>query len=73
MRVPKRRSVNGLATAEMAERLVFWGIAIGAIASAIAVWPNITSLPAIPSIVLVVAMLMGIVALNLACGWAIFR
>jgi putative ABC transport system permease protein len=54
-------------------RLVLWGIAIGGFASAIAVWPNITTLPAFSTILLVTALLVGIVALNLVCGWAIFR
>jgi hypothetical protein len=54
-------------------RLVFWGISIGAVASAIAVWPNITALPPAPTIVLVAGMLVGIVVLNFACGWVIFR
>ncbi|MGH7955868.1 MAG: FtsX-like permease family protein, partial [Opitutaceae bacterium] len=54
-------------------RLMLWGIAIGVLASIIAVWPGITALPAAPTIMLVSAMLGGIIALNLACGWAIFR
>jgi ABC-type antimicrobial peptide transport system permease subunit len=54
-------------------RLVLWGVAVGVIASVIAVWPGITALPAAPTVLLVIAMLVGIVALNLACGWAIFR
>jgi ABC-type antimicrobial peptide transport system permease subunit len=54
-------------------RLVLWGIAIGAVASAIAVWPNVTTLPAAPTIALVAGLLVGIVALNLASGWLIFR
>jgi ABC-type antimicrobial peptide transport system permease subunit len=53
-------------------RLVLWGIAIGALASALAVWPNITALPAGPTLLLVTGLLVGIVALNLASGWAIF-
>ena len=54
-------------------RLVLWGISIGALASAIAVWPNVTTLPAAPTLGLVAGLLAGIVALNLACGWMIFR
>jgi ABC-type antimicrobial peptide transport system permease subunit len=54
-------------------RLVIWGISIGALASAIAVWPNITALPAAPTIILVAGMMAGIVVLNFVCGWAIFR
>jgi ABC-type antimicrobial peptide transport system permease subunit len=54
-------------------RLVVWGISIGTVASAIAVWPNLTALPAAPTILLVAGLLVGIVALNLASGWAIFR
>ena len=54
-------------------RLVFWGIAIGVGASAIAVWPNLTALPAAPAIALVASLLSGIVILNLASGWLVFR
>jgi ABC-type antimicrobial peptide transport system permease subunit len=54
-------------------RLVAWGIAIGALASAIAVWPNVRTLPATPTFVLVAGLLAGIVILNLASGWLIFR
>ncbi len=54
-------------------RLVLWGIAIGAVASAIAVWPSLSALPATPTIALVASLLVGIVALNLASGWVVFR
>jgi ABC-type antimicrobial peptide transport system permease subunit len=54
-------------------RMVAWGIGIGAATSALAVWPSITSLPTAPALVLVGGLLTGIVVLNLACGWAIFR
>jgi ABC-type antimicrobial peptide transport system permease subunit len=54
-------------------RLVLWGIAIGTVASAIAVFPSATSLPAGPTLVLVVGLLAGIVALNLVSGWVVFR
>lgn len=54
-------------------RLVLWGIAIGAVASAIAVWPNLPTLPAAPTLALVATLLVGIVALNLVSGWLIFR
>jgi ABC-type antimicrobial peptide transport system permease subunit len=54
-------------------RLVWWGIAFGALASIVAVLPSITALPAAPTLLLVAGMLVGIVALNLACGWLIFR
>lgn len=54
-------------------RLVLWGIVIGAIASAVSVWPNATTLPAGPTIVLVAGLLAGIVVLNLASGWLIFK
>jgi len=54
-------------------RLVLWGIGIGTLAAALAVWPNLTSLPAAPAVALVGSLLAGIVALNLACGWAVFR
>jgi ABC-type antimicrobial peptide transport system permease subunit len=54
-------------------RLVVWGIAIGTLTSGIAVWPSLPTLPAGPTLLLVGGMLAGIVALNLASGWAIFR
>ncbi len=54
-------------------RLIAWGLAIGAAASVIAVWPGVTTLPTAPTVALVTAMLAGIAVLNLACGWAIFR
>lgn len=54
-------------------RLVLWGIAIGAVASAIAVWPNVSTLPPAPTLILVATLLAGIVVLNLASGWLIFR
>jgi hypothetical protein len=53
--------------------LVAWGISIGALASVIAVGPSIETLPAAPTAILVLALLGGIVALNLASGWLIFR
>ncbi len=54
-------------------RLVAWGISIGVAASALAVWPNVTSFPAGPAVILVGGLLAGIVVFNLACGWAVFR
>ncbi len=54
-------------------RLVLWGLAIGAVASALAVWPSLTTLPAAPTLALVASLLLGIGALNLASGWLIFR
>ncbi len=54
-------------------RLIFWGLALGAAASLIAITPSLTALPAAPTLALVAAMLTGILALNLASGWAIFR
>lgn len=54
-------------------RLVLWGISIGAIASAVAVWPNLTTLPAAATLGLVGGLLAGIIAVNLASGWLIFR
>ena len=53
--------------------LVVWGVAIGAPAAALAVWPGLTTLPAVPTIVLVIGLTAGIVALNFASGWFIFR
>lgn len=54
-------------------RLVVWGIGIGAIASAVAVWPNVTTLPPTATLLLVGGLLAGIVVVNLASGWLIFR
>lgn len=54
-------------------RLVAWGLAIGVLASAIAVGPSVPTLPAAPTFVLVAGLLAGIVILNLASGWLIFR
>lgn len=67
------RSVLGRMVFSEFGRLVWWGIAIGTVASAIAVWPSATSLPAGPTLVLVFGLLAGIVALNLVSGWAVFR
>ncbi len=54
-------------------RLVAWGLAVGAAASLVAIAPGLTALPAAPTLALVAAMLAGILVLNLACGWLIFR
>lgn len=54
-------------------RLVLWGLVLGTVASLIAIAPSLTAFPAAPTLVLVATMLAGIVALNLACGWLIFR
>ncbi len=54
-------------------RLVLWGLAVGAISSVIAIWPSVTTLPAAPAVALAVSLLAGIVALNLLCGWLVFR
>ena len=54
-------------------RLVIWGLTIGTLASAVAIWPSVTSLPAIPTLALVTTLLCGILGLNLTCGWLIFR
>lgn len=54
-------------------RLVLWGLAIGAAASAIAVFPNLAGLPPAPTLALVSALLAGIVGLNLLSGWLVFR
>jgi len=67
-----RRVLGRMVFAEFG-RLVLWGIVIGAVTSAIAVWPNLAGLPATPTLILVVTMLAGIVGLNFACGWLIFR
>jgi ABC-type lipoprotein release transport system permease subunit len=54
-------------------RLVVWGLAIGAVASVVAIWPSLTALPAAPTVALIAAMLAGVVVLNLLCGWLVFR
>ncbi len=54
-------------------RLIAWGTVIGAVASVVAIWPSLTALPAAPTLAVVGVMLFGILALNLACGWLIFR
>ncbi len=54
-------------------QLVLWGLAVGACASLVAIWPSLTALPAMPTLVLTAAMLTGIAVLNLASGWLIFR
>jgi putative ABC transport system permease protein len=54
-------------------RLVLWGIGIGVIASVVAIWPSVTSLPTTPTLILVTGLLIGIVTLNLVSGWAVFR
>lgn len=67
-----QRMLARLVFAEFA-RLVVWGVAIGAIAAAVAVGPNIAALPTAPALELVSALVLGIVGLNLASGWLIFR
>jgi len=54
-------------------RLVAWGLAIGVVASSIAILPILPALPPGPTLLLVGLMLFGIVALNLTCGWLTFR
>jgi hypothetical protein len=54
-------------------RLVLWGIALGAAASALAVWPGLSTLPAAPTLALVAGLLAGIMLLNFASGWLVFR
>ena len=53
--------------------LVLRGITIGALAAAVAVGPNLTALPAVPTLLLVAGLLAGIVGLNLATGALVFR
>ena len=54
-------------------RLVFLGIALGAVAALVAVWPSLTTLPPVSTVALVVGLLVGIVGLNLASGWLVWR
>lgn len=54
-------------------RLVAWGIVVGTVASLVAIIPSLTALPPTPTLALVAALLIAIVALNLLSGWLIFR
>ncbi|MBI5692910.1 MAG: hypothetical protein HZC55_22765 [Verrucomicrobia bacterium] len=54
-------------------RLVLWGIGIGLGAAIVAVWPGLGTLPAAPTLALVGGLLAGILLLNLASGWLVFR
>ncbi len=54
-------------------RLVLWGLAIGAVTSVIAIWPSLTTLPAVPAALVSGGLLAGIVTLNLLCGWLVFH
>lgn len=53
--------------------LVFWGLGIGLIASIISILPNLKSLPAVPTIILVLGLLLGIMVLNLIFGALTFK
>lgn len=66
-----RRVLGRMVFAEFG-RLVLWGTSIGVIASAIAVWPNLRSLPPAPTLALVGGLVAGIVVLNLVCGRLVF-
>lgn len=67
-----RRVLGRMVTTEFGW-LVAWGIGIGGLASVVAVAPSIATLPPGPTLGLVLALLAGIVGLNLASGWLIFR
>jgi hypothetical protein len=54
-------------------RLVYWGLLVGLIASIISIWPNLQNLPALPTTILVLGLLAGIVVLNLLCGILAFK
>jgi ABC-type antimicrobial peptide transport system permease subunit len=54
-------------------RMIIWGLAVGSVAALVSILPNLRSLPPAPTIGLVAVMLVGIVGLNLASGWLIFR
>jgi ABC-type antimicrobial peptide transport system permease subunit len=54
-------------------RLVIWGLLIGLIASGVSIWPNLQTLPAVPTLILVIGLLSGIVVLNLLCGVFAFK
>ena len=54
-------------------RLVLWGLAIGTVASLVAIWPSLQALPSALTLVMVAVMLVGIASLNFLCGLVIFR
>jgi putative ABC transport system permease protein len=54
-------------------RLVIWGLAVGLLASVISIWPSLSTLPALPTTLLVGGLVFGIVILNLLCGVMAFR
>lgn len=54
-------------------RLVYWGLLVGLVASIISIWPNLQNLPALPTAILVLGLLAGIVVLNLVCGILAFK
>jgi hypothetical protein len=67
-----RRVLGQMVFAEYSQ-LVLWGLSIGVVASALAVGPSLTTLPAAPALALVASLLVGLVTLNLASGWLVFR
>lgn len=67
------RKVLGAMVFSEYRNLVLWGLLVGGVASLLSVWPNLDGLPAVPTIILVAALLLGIVVLNLVCGWLVFR
>ncbi len=54
-------------------RLVLWGLAIGTLASLVAILPSLTTLPPVTTAGTALALLLGILALNFLSGLAIFR
>ena len=54
-------------------RLVLWGLAIGTLASLVAILPSLTVLPPATTAGTALALLLGILALNFLSGLAIFR
>lgn len=54
-------------------RLIGWGLIVGMLASVISIWPNLQTLPALPTLILVSGLLLGIVLLNFICGILAFR
>ncbi len=67
------RAVLGRMVFQEFATLVLWGLAIGAVASVVAIAPSLAALPPGPTLATVGAMLAGIAALNALCGWWVFR
>jgi len=67
-----RRLLGRLVFSEYS-RLVIWGLVVGLLASVTSIWPNLQTLPALPTSILVSGLMVGIVVLNLICGILAFK